>query len=82
MDKKIRVTFIYKDCASLSEHNYYIQHRNLLLKALQLNIFIEMNYVLTSNIFDINKIKDKTDIILLYEDQNISANCVFQVLFF
>ena len=35
-----------------------------------------MNYVLTSNIFDIDKIKDKTDIILLYEDQNISANCV------
>jgi len=77
MDKKIRVTFIYKDCASLSEHDYYYtQHRNLLLKALKRNNSIEMNYVLTSNIFDINKIKDKTDIILLYEDQNISANCV------
>ena len=76
MNKKIRVTFIYKDCTSLSEQNYYTQHRNLLLKALRRNDSIEMNYVLTSNIFDIDKIKGKTDIILLYEDQNISANCV------
>jgi len=76
MKKKMHVTFIYKDCTSLSEHNYYTQHRNLLLKALRRNNSIDVNYVLTSNIFDIDKIKDKTDIILLYEDQNISANCV------
>lgn len=76
MNEKIRVTFIYKDCASLSEHNYYTQHRNLLLKAFRRNKTIEMNYVLTANTFDIDKIKGKTDIILLYEDQNISANCV------
>ena len=51
MNRKIRVTFIYKDCTSLSEQNYYTQHRNLLLKALRRNDSIEMNYVLTSNIF-------------------------------
>ena len=76
MNKKIRVAFIYKDCPSLSESNYYTQHRNLLLKAFRRNTTIEMNYVLTEKTFEINKIKDNTDIILLYEDQNISANCV------
>ena len=76
MDKKIRVTFIYKDCISLSKNNYYTQHRNLLLNALKRNNQLEMNYVLTEDTFDINKIKGKTDIILLYEDQNTYANCV------
>ena len=68
MEKKIRVTFIYKDCISLSKNNYYTQHRNLLLNALKRNNQFEMNYVLTEDTFDIDKIKGNTDIILLYED--------------
>ena len=76
LEKKIRVTFIYKDCLSLSKDNFFTQHRNLLLNALKRNNQIEMNYVLTEDTFDIDKIKGKTDIILLYEDQNMYANCV------
>lgn len=76
MKTKIRVSFIYKNCLSLSENNFFTQHRNLFLKALTRNENIETSYYLCDSIFDVKKIQGKTDVILLYEDQNFWANCV------
>jgi len=76
MERKIRISFIYKDCLSLSERNFFTQHRNLFLKALKRNENIDVSYYLCDAVFDVSKIQDKTDVILLYEDQNIWANCI------
>lgn len=76
MRKKIRVSFVYRDCIGLSEKHYYTQHRNLLLKALTRNDEIEANYVVCDKIFDINKIEGKTDVILLYDNVNPGHDCI------
>lgn len=76
MEKKIRIAFIYKDCLGLSERNFFTQHRNLLLKALARNNDVDVKYYLCDKNFDVAKIQDQVDAIILYEDQNIWANCV------
>ena len=62
--------------SSLSENNFFTQHRNLFLKALTRNENVDVSYYLCEKDFSIDKIKGKTDAILLYEDQNYWANCV------
>ncbi len=48
----------------------------MLLKALTRNKDVDVQYYLCDKGFDVDKIRDKTDAILLYEDQNFWANCV------
>lgn len=76
MEKKIKVSFVYRDCIGLTEKHYYTQHRNFLLKALTRNNEIEVKYVICDKIFDANKLKGNTDVILLYENANPGHNCV------
>ena len=76
MEKKIKVSFVYRDCTSLSEQNYFTQHRNFLLKALARNNKIEIKYVISDKIFDANKLNGNTDVILLYDNANIGHNCI------
>ena len=76
MERKIRVSFVYRDCIGLSEQNYFTQHRNFLLKALKRNNKIEINYVVSDKIFDANKLNGKTDAVLLYENANPGHDCV------
>ncbi|MBM3206944.1 MAG: glycosyltransferase family 1 protein, partial [Candidatus Staskawiczbacteria bacterium] len=76
MEKKTRISFVYRDCLGLSAKNYFTQHRNFLLKAIARNKEIETNYVLCDKTFDINKLKGKTDVILLYDLVNLGNDCV------
>ena len=76
MEKKIRVSFVYRDCEGLSEKHYYTQHRNFLLKALTRNPEIEVKYVICDKIFDANELAGNTDVVLLYENANPGHDCV------
>lgn len=73
---KPRITFLYRDCTGLSERHYFTHHRNLLLKALARTNEAEVNYVLSDKIFDISKLEGKTDVILLYDNDNTGHDCV------
>lgn len=76
MTKKPKITFLYRDCVGLSDKHYFTHHRNLLLKALARTNEAEINYVLSDKIFDISKLEGKTDIILLYDNDNTGHDCV------
>jgi hypothetical protein len=76
MNKKIKVSFVYRDCVGLSEKNYYTQHRNFLLKALTRNPEIEVKYLICDKIFDANELVGNTDVVLLYENANPGHDCV------
>lgn len=76
MNRKIKVSFVYRDCVGLSEKNYYTQHRNLLLKALPRNNEIEVNYVICDKLFDASKLDGKSDVIILYDNVNPGHDCI------
>jgi len=76
MKKKLRISFVYRDCFGLSEKYYFTHHRNLLLKALNRNDELEVNYIVCDKIFDISKIEGKTDVVLLYDNANTGHDCI------
>ena len=76
MNKKPKVTFLYRDCIGLSDKHYFTHHRNLLLKALARNDEIDVNYVICDKTYDISKLEGKTDVIILYDNDNSGHDCV------
>jgi len=76
MNKKIRVSFVYRDCVGISEKHYFTQHRNFLLKALARNNKIEVKYLICDKKFDANKLNGNTDIVIFYENGNPGHDCV------
>jgi len=76
MDKKIKVSFIYRDCFALTQKNFYTYFYHFFFKALERNPEIDVNYVLVDEKYDVEKLEGKTDIILLYEAFNTGQLCV------
>ena len=76
MDRKIRVSFIYRDCQTLTQNNFYTYFYHFFFKALKRNQEIDVNFVLVDEKYDIQKLEGKTDIILLYEAFNTGQYCV------
>ena len=76
MERKIKISFIYRNCSILTEQNYYTQSYNFFFKALSRNNSIEVDYVVADKIFDANKLNGKTDAILLFDTFNSGQSCV------
>ena len=69
--KQIRIAFIYhKDNAYLSGKHYDNSYYNFFMKALRQNEEIEIKDFPTKEIFDASILKDKFDIILLWENSD------------
>lgn len=78
---EINVTFLYRECSSLSKNHYFTNHYNFFLNALKRNSRIKVNYVLSDQNFDITKLNEKPDIIILYENANTGDDCVPEKIF-
>lgn len=72
MKSKIKVAFVYRPCKTLTTDYYFTTHYNFFLNALKRNNRIELAYIETGITFDAKALKDKFDIILLFENRN---NC-------
>lgn len=72
MLKKIKVAFIYKPCDALTTNYYFTTHYNFFMKALKRNSRIDVTYIETQNNYDVRQLKNKFDVILLFENRN---NC-------
>lgn len=71
MENKIRVVFIYKrTTAYLSRNHFSTTYYHFFMSALRRNERINVTYFPTGNSFDTTALKDKFDIILLYENFN------------
>ncbi|PBO85639.1 MAG: hypothetical protein COA77_03425 [Thaumarchaeota archaeon] len=80
MDKKIKVTFLYRDCEALTQKSFYTYFYNFYFNALKRNSEIDVNYILTNEKYDVTKLKGKTDVILLYDTFNTGQLCVLNEL--
>ncbi len=80
MSEKIKVSFLYRNCEALTEKSFYAYFYNFYFKALKRNSKIDVNYILTDDKYDVKKLKDKTDIILLYDSFNTGQLCVVDEL--
>lgn len=76
LQKKLNVTFLYRECSSLSKNHYFTNHYNFFLNALKRNSRIKLNYVISDQNFDLKKLHEKPDIIILYENANTGDDCV------
>lgn len=76
MERKIKVSFVYRDCLALTEKSFYTHFYNFYFKALARNDDIEINYILSDKNFDAAKLNGKTDVILIYENFNTGQYCV------
>lgn len=76
MDKKIRISFVYRDCLSLSEKSFFSYFHNFYFKALLRNDDIEINHVISDKKFDVEKLRGKTDAILIYENFDTGHCCL------
>lgn len=71
MTQKIRVAFIYKkSCGFLTGRHFASSYYNFFMKALKRNHRINVTYFATEDSFDASLLKDKFDVILLYENHN------------
>lgn len=71
MDKKIRVAFLYKKSNPLlSPTNYDTTYYHFFMDALKRNSRIDVTYFPTENKMDVKGLKNRFDIILLYENWN------------
>ncbi len=68
MDNKIEVGLIYRPCHTLSQDNFYTYIYHYFMNALKRNRDISVTNYPTGEIFDINEIKQETDIIILPEN--------------
>jgi len=74
MQKKIRVAFIYKKSnIFLSLNHFDTTYYHFFMDALKRNSRIIVTYFPSDNVFDTNQLKDKFDIILLYENWNYNV---------
>lgn len=76
MEKKIKISFVYRDCLALTEKSFYTHFHNFYFKALKRNNDIEVNYVLSDKQFNAEKLRGKTDVVLIYENFNTGQYCV------
>ena len=76
LDKKIKVSFVYRNCLALTQKNFYTYFYHFFFKALERNNELDVNYVQVNEKYDVEKLKGKTDIILLYEAFNTGQLCV------
>ena len=67
MDKKIKVAFIYKECDGLSPNHYATTHYHFFMNALKRNKNLDVIYYPTCNDFDVSKLENNTNVILLFE---------------
>ena len=67
MDKKIKVAFIYKECVGLSLNYYATTHYHFFMNALKRNNNLEITYYPTCKDFDVSKLENNTNVILLFE---------------
>lgn len=80
MTKQIHVSFLYRNCEALTEKSFYAYFYNFYFKALKRNSRIEVDYILTNDKYDVEKLKGKTDVILLYDSFNTGQLCVVDEL--
>ena len=76
MKKKLNVTFLYRECSSLSKNHYFTNHYNFFLNALQRNSRININHIISDQNFDVKNLDEKPDVIILYENANTGDDCV------
>lgn len=66
------MAFVYRPCEALQlGKHYYSYEYHFFFSALKRNPRIEVTYVTTGTTFDATVLKDKFDIILLYENRNV-----------
>ena len=69
MENKIRVAFIFhKDNYFLLGNHFDNTYYNFFIKALKRNERLDVRYIKTESKFDLSKLKDNTDVILLWEN--------------
>ncbi len=72
MKEKTRVAFVYRPCIALeSGKHYYTYEYHFFFSALKRNPRIDVTYVTTESKFDASVLKDKFDVVLLYENRNV-----------
>lgn len=59
MEKKIKISFVYRDCLALTEKSFYTHFHNFYFKALKRNNDIEVNYVLSDKQFNAESLEEK-----------------------
>ena len=74
--KKIKVAFVYRPCSALTSSNYFTVSYNFFMKALKHNARIEVTNIPTDASYDASSLKDKFDIILLFENSNFGPGCM------
>ena len=76
MENKIQVALIYRPCHTLSQENFYTYIYHYFMNALRRNEDISVTNYPTGEIFDINEIKQDTDIIILPENGITGDTCM------
>ena len=67
MENKIRVAFIFhKDNPFMTGNHFDNTYYNFFIKALKRNERLDVRHIKTESKFDLSKLKDNTDVILLW----------------
>lgn len=74
--ERINVAFVYKPCPTLTSTNYHTLSYNFFMKALKRNTRIKVTDIATNENYDASSLKDKFDIILLFENSNFGPGCM------
>lgn len=74
ISEKIRVSFIYKkSCEFLTGNHFANTYYHFFMHALKRNPRLEVSYISTGKSYDVRSLKNKTDIILLFDNSPIGT---------